>query len=47
MGPHWDCAEPSVTTEVWLCSKQTDLYLGSSIAGVKALEQDGTRYVQR
>lgn len=36
-----------MTTEVWLCSKQTDPYLGSSIAGVKALEQDGTFYVQR
>lgn len=46
-GTSRDCAEPSVTTEVWLCSKQTDPYLGSSIAGVKALEQDGTFYVQR
>ena len=36
-----------MTAEVWPCSKQTDLYLGSSIAGVKALEQDGTRCVQR
>lgn len=39
-GTSRDCAEPSVTTEVWLCSKQADPYLGSSIAGVKALEQD-------